>query len=64
MGLTGPCSQVLAAALAETVDTLLATTPDPEQMQQVHLPTHFAGLQLQNPLSTCPLARAAHLLDT
>ena len=62
--LTAPAAAILRDALVTCVTAATGThTLTLEQDIQAFLPTQYAGLQLQCPETTAPLARAAHLIE-
>ena len=64
LGITKPAAEILRAALLTCMTAVTGTpTLTAEQETQVFLPTQHAGLQLQCPVTTAPLARAAHLIE-
>ena len=64
VALTTPAAEILWTALLTAVTAAIgADRLTAEQEIQIFLPTQYAGLQLQCPATTAPLARAAHLIE-
>ena len=64
LSLTAPAADILRAALVTSMTASTGTEMlTCEQEIQTFLPTQYAGLQLQCPETTAPLARAAHLIE-
>ena len=62
--LTAPAATILRDALVTCMTAATGTQMlTQEQEAQAFLPTQYAGLQLQCPETTAPLARAAHLIE-
>ena len=64
LSLTAPAAEILRAALVTSMTAATGTEIlTSKQEIQTFLPTQYAGLQLQCPETTAPLARAAHLIE-
>ena len=64
LALTKPAAEILKAALLTSMTAATGTARlTGEQETHAFLPTQYAGLQLQCPETTAPLARAAHLIE-
>ena len=64
LSLTAPAAEIRKAALVTSLAAATGTERfTREQEIQAFLPTQYAGLQLQCPATTAPLARAAHLIE-